>query len=74
MLAYWNDISFQNPEYFWLLLVLPLMLAYYIFRNKKLQGTFKISSVSSFGKTKFPYFRHTIILLRMLGLAALVFA
>jgi len=74
MLAYWNDISFQNPEYFWLLLALPLMLAYYIFRNKKLQGTFKISSISSFGKTKFPYFRHTIILLRMLGLAALVFA
>lgn len=74
MLQYWNDISFQNPEYFWLLLALPVMLAYYILRNRKLQGTFKISSISSFGKTKFPYFRHTIIFLRMLGLAALVFA
>ncbi len=74
MLQYWNDISFQNPEYFWLLLALPVMLAYYILRNRKLQGTFKISSISSFEKTKFPYFRHTIILLRMIGLSALVFA
>lgn len=74
MLAYWNDISFQNPEYFWLLLALPVMLTYYILRNKKLQGTFKISTISSFGKTKFPYFRHAVIFLRILGLAALVFA
>lgn len=74
MLSYWNDISFENSEYFWLFLVLPLILAWYILRNKRLQGTFKISTVSSFGKTKFPYFRHTVIFLRIVGFAALITA
>lgn len=74
MLNYWNDISFENPEYFWLFLVIPIILAWYILRNRRLQGTFKISTVSSFGKSKFPYFRHTVIVLRMLGLAALIMA
>ena len=74
MLNYWNDISFENPEYFWLFLVLPLILVWYILRNRRLQGTFKISTVSSFGKTKFPYFRHTLIFLRIFGLTALITA
>lgn len=74
MLNYWNDISFENPEYFWLFLVLPLFLVWYILRNRRLQGTFKISTVSSFGKTKFPYFRHTLIFLRIVGLTALITA
>lgn len=74
MLSYWNDISFENPEYFWLFLVIPIILAWYILRNRRLQGTFKISTVSSFGKTKFPYFRHTVIFLRIVGFAALITA
>ncbi len=74
MLNYWNDISFENPEYFWLFLVIPIILAWYILRNRKLQGTFKISTISSFGKTKFPYFRHVIIALRVLAIAALIVA
>lgn len=74
MLNYWNHISFQNPEYFWLMLIIPVILVWYILRNKKLQGTFKISTISSFGKSKFPYFRHTIIFLRLLGIAALITA
>ena len=74
MLNYWNHISFENPQYFWLMLIIPVILVWYILRNKKLQGTFKISTISSFGKTKFPYFRHTIIFLRLLGIAALITA
>lgn len=74
MLSYWNDISFENPEYFWLLLVIPIILTWYILRNKRLQGTFKISTVSSFKKTKFPYFRHLLIFLRIVGFAALITA
>ena len=74
MLSYWNDISFENPEYFWLFLVIPIILAWYILRNRRLQGTFKISTVSSFGKTKFPYFRHTLFFLRIVGFAALITA
>ena len=74
MLNYWNDISFENPEYFWLFLVIPIILAWYILRNRRLQGTFKISTVSSFGKTKFPYFRHTLFFLRIVGFAALITA
>jgi Ca-activated chloride channel family protein len=74
MLSYWNDISFENPEYFWLFIVIPIILTWYILRNKRLQGTFKISTVSNFGKTKFPYFRHILIFLRIVGFAALITA
>lgn len=74
MLSYWSDISFSNPEYFWIVLILPIMLAWYIFRNKKLQGTFKISTINSIEKSKFPYFRHVLFTLRLFGLAAIIVA
>ncbi len=74
MLINWNDISFANPEFFWALAVIPLMIGYYIWRNNKLQGTIKITSLNSFSQFKSTIYRHTPIVLRSLGLAALITA
>lgn len=70
----WNDISFANPEFFWALLLIPILLAWYILRNRKLQGTIKITSITSFSDVKTNLLRHSTIALRCLGLAALITA
>ncbi|MCB9334840.1 MAG: VWA domain-containing protein [Flavobacteriales bacterium] len=67
-------MSFANPEFFWALAIIPLMIAYYIWRNNKLQGTFKISSLHSFSFFKSTFYRHSAIVLRCLGLASLITA
>lgn len=74
MFSFWNEISFANPEFFWLLLSLPLLLIWYIFRQTKFQGNVKISTTSVFKKTVFPHFRHLLFALRLLALAALITA
>lgn len=74
MLNFWNEISFANPKFFWLFLLLPLMLVWYILRLKKQQGTVKISSLSGFGSSFFPHTRHSLFALRLLALAALITA
>lgn len=70
----WNDISFANPEFFWALLLIPILLAWYILRNRKLQGSIKITSLNTFRGLKTNISRHSIIALRCLGLAALITA
>lgn len=70
----WNDISFANPELFWLLLLVPAMVLWYVLRNSKLQGNVKISSLSSFSEIKNTFYRHSTIALRCLGIIALITA
>lgn len=70
----WNDISFANPEFFWALLFIPILLVWYILRNRKLQGSIKITSLNTFRGLKTNISRHSIIALRCLGLAALITA
>ncbi len=74
MLINWREISFANPEFFWLLLVIPLMIAWYVFRQKKLYGTIKITTLKSFNTSSFSQFRHSFIVLRVFALAALITA
>jgi len=70
----WNDISFTNPEFFWAFLLIPILLVWYILRNRKLQGSIKITSLNTFSDLKTNISRHSIIALRCLGLAALITA
>ena len=74
MLNNWRDITFANPNFFWLLLIIPLMLVWYIFREKKFQGTIKVTSLKSFGNSPLSFFRHSLIVLKCLVIAALVTA
>ncbi len=74
MFSFWNEISFANPEFFWLLLLLPVFLIWYIIRQNKLQGNVKISTTSVFEKSFFSYFRHSILLLRLIAIGAIICA
>src|SRR3546814_736483 len=73
----WGEITFANPDFFWLLLVIPLMLGWYVWRDNKLQGNFSMSSLKGFtpsSKVFFPKLRHLGIVLRSLALMALITA
>jgi len=72
-----NDIEFAHPGFFWLFIIIPLMVAYYVWREQKLQGSLSVSAVKGFTltvKSVFPKLRHSGIALRSLAIAALILA
>ncbi|MGZ3918841.1 MAG: vWA domain-containing protein [Bacteroidia bacterium] len=77
MLSYFNDIQFAEKHWFWLMLILPLMILWYILRLKKQEGEINYSSftlfkgIKSSAKAKF---RHSLFVLRLLAFALLITA
>jgi Ca-activated chloride channel family protein len=72
-----NGISFKNPEFFYLLLLLLPMIAWYIWRQKKLGASIQFSSDMGFAripKSWKYYFRHSVFVLQMLSLSLLIVA
>ena len=71
-----EKVTFLNPEFFWLLLLLPVAGWWIYFKRKKQAPTLKISSVKGFKTTASvtaklkPY----LYVLRLLGLGALIIA
>lgn len=51
MIDWWNRIEFLNPEFFWLLLLLPVAIVWYLWTRKKQQAQVHISSVQGFAIT-----------------------
>ena len=43
-----EKISFLNPEFFWLFLLIPIAIAWLWWKNKEQAATLKISSVKGF--------------------------
>lgn len=74
---WFSGIEFAYPGFFWLLLLIPLMAAYYYWRNQQLQGRLGLSTLKSFAaapKSSIQIFRHTGIVLRCLAFTAIIFA
>jgi len=71
-----KNITFLNPEFFWLFLVLPIAIAWYWFTNKKQRATLKISSTKSFkgSATLIAKLQPLLFVLRMLALSAIIVA
>lgn len=71
-----ENIEFANPQFFWLLLLLPVALAWYVFTRKKQTATLTLHSVSGFKKR--PSFlarlKPVLFVLRLLAIAALITA
>lgn len=74
MLSNWRNITFANPEFFWALCIIPLMVLWYILRQKKLYGSIKVTTVSNFGSSLFSNLRHSLIVLRCISIVALIIA
>ena len=75
MLEFFNDITFANKELRWLFLVIPVIVVWYIFKNKTLNAEFKTSSLEGFDKIKTSYkqyLRHLIIVIRLAVLSILI--
>lgn len=71
-----EGIEFLNKEFFWLLLLLPLALLWYIFKFNKQTPELKISSLKGFKVTNswMPKLKHLLFALRLIALAFLITA
>jgi Ca-activated chloride channel family protein len=47
-----DDIKFANPEFFYLFIIIPLLVVWYILKRKKLSTSVNMSSLSGFLTTK----------------------
>ena len=70
---YFNDISFQQPGFFLLLLIIPLLLAWYIRRNDRQQGVITISDTSATGMSSWrSVLRHIPFILRLFTVSLII--
>jgi Ca-activated chloride channel homolog len=72
-----NGMSYKNPEFFYLFLLLIPMIAWYIWRQKKLGASIQFSSDMGFAKIpkswKY-YFRHSVFVLFLSSMSFLIMA
>ena len=70
-----ENISFANPELFWLLLLLPLAVLWYFYKRKEQQASLKLPTIKGFATTGLlPRLRPLLFILRLLALAAIIVA
>ncbi|MCA0429666.1 MAG: VWA domain-containing protein [Bacteroidetes bacterium] len=77
MLSYFKDIQFAEKHWFWLLLIIPIMLLWYLLKLKKQQGEFNFSSfqlIKSISSTKKAKLRHILFLLRLFSITLIILA
>ncbi|MCF8258843.1 MAG: VWA domain-containing protein [Flavobacteriales bacterium] len=71
------DIAFKNPELLWLLVLLPLMVAYHVFLHRKNMPQFRYSSIEGARKAASPrtgWLTHIPAALRTLAVGLLIVA
>jgi Ca-activated chloride channel family protein len=70
-----ENIEFANPQFFWLLLLLPVALAWYILTRKNQVASLRISSVKGFKTSSIlSKLKPLLFILRLLALAAVITA
>lgn len=71
-----ENFEFVNPEFFWLLLLLPLVMLWYIVKRKRQTAELKISSLKGFKVTPsiLAKLRPILFVFRLLALASLIIA
>ena len=70
-----ENIEFANPQFFWLLLALPVALLWYFFKRKKEVASLKISSIKGFNVSHWTAkLKPLLFVLRLLSLALIVTA
>lgn len=73
---YFNDISFAQPQMFWLALLLPILAFWYVRKDNTRSAGLKVSSIKSFqGMTSWKnVFRHLPFVLRLLAMGCIIVA
>jgi Ca-activated chloride channel family protein len=73
---YFQNIAFGQPQFFYLLILIPVLIAWKIIRGRSQQASINISSVSGLQNISSwkNIFRHTPFILRLLALVCIIFA
>lgn len=71
-----NDITFMNPEFFWLFLLLPIIVAWYIWKKREQFAVLKMSSLSGLkkGNSLMSKVQPALFIIRLIALSALIIA
>ncbi|EAR02958.1 vWA domain-containing protein [Maribacter sp. HTCC2170] len=70
-----ENISFANPEFLWLLLLLPLAILWYVLKRREQTASLKISSLKGFSKSSIlPKIKPLLFVFRILALASIIVA
>ncbi|WP_416445972.1 VWA domain-containing protein [Leeuwenhoekiella sp. A16] len=71
-----DNFEFLHPQWFWLFLLIPVAIAWYFWKRKKLTAEVKISSLKGFktGSGTLAKLRPILFILRLLALALLITA
>lgn len=70
-----RNIVFENGWFLWFLLVIPMLLAYYVYRHNKSHASVKLSSASFFsgsGNTFRHWLRHILFAMRLAVIALVI--
>ena len=71
----WSNFEFQNPEFLWLLILIPLLAVWYFFTRKKDAALLTIPSIKGFKvKSLVSKLKPLLYGLRLLALAAIIVA
>lgn len=72
----WNNFEFLNPEFLWLLLLIPVLAIWYFFMRKKDVAVLTIPSIKGFNAPTsiLSKLKPVLSLLRILALAAIIVA
>ena len=70
-----ENITFANPEFFWLFLLLPFAIAWHFFKRSEETAAVRISSLKGFSyKSWLPKLKPLLFILRLLALSAIIVA
>ena len=71
-----NKVTFLNPEFFWLFLLIPMVIGWQIWKRKEQSATLKISSLKGFKTSKsiLAKLKPMLFVFRLLALSSLIIA
>jgi Ca-activated chloride channel family protein len=75
-MSYFQHIEFANPLFFWLMVLVPVLLLWYILNIKKIHPTLRVSQLFTHPEVRHPKakWRHAPQVLRIMAVLALVVA
>jgi Ca-activated chloride channel family protein len=76
-MSWFSGIEFAHPIFFWLLLIIPAMVGWYIWKEKEFQGSLSMSATKGFATGRKSYIsvlRHYGIALRGVAVALIIVA
>ena len=72
----WNNFEFNNPEFLWLLTLIPFIATWFFLVRKKETATLTVSSLKGFNKTSsfLPKLKPLLPIIRLIALTLLIIA